>query len=69
MTEGRWNQDLFDSNPFNMNALAIWIKVLHVHSANPFEDWCLEKTEMMLELFDSIHWTAFLLIKYLSKSE
>ena len=52
-----------------MNALAIWIKVRHVRSANPFEDWHPAGAEMMSEPFDSIHRMEFPPINFLSKSE
>ena len=52
-----------------MNARAIWIKVRHVRSANPFKDWCSAEAGIMLEPFDNIHWRAFTLISFLSKSE
>ena len=52
-----------------MNAHAIWIKVRHVRSANPFEYWCPAEAAMILEPFDSIHRREFLPINFLSESE
>ena len=54
-----------------MNALAVWDKVRHVCSANPFEDWRPEGAAVMLELepFDIIHRRSFPPINFLSKSE
>ena len=52
-----------------MNARAIWTKVRHVRSANPFEDWRPVGAAMMLELFDSIHRREFPPINFLLKSD
>ena len=52
-----------------INDLAIWIKVRHVRSDNPFEDWSPAGAAIMLEPFDSIHQRAFPPINFLSKSE
>ena len=52
-----------------MNALAIWIKVRHVRSANPFKDWRPLWALIMLETFDSIPRREFWPINFLSKSE
>ena len=52
-----------------MNARSIWVKVIHVRYANPFEDWRPAGAAIMLELFDNIHQRAFPLINFLSKLE
>ena len=52
-----------------MNYRAIWIKLRHVRSANPFEDWRPATASMMLEPFHNIHRRAFPPINFLSKSE
>ena len=52
-----------------MNALAIWIKVCHVRSSNPFEYWRPAGAAIMLELFDIIYRWAFPPINFLSNSE
>ena len=52
-----------------MNYLAIWIKLRHVISANPFEYWRPAGAAIMLEPFDSIHRREFLQIDFLSDSE
>ena len=50
-----------------MNALAILIRVQHVRSANPLEDWRLAGSVMMFEPFERIHRWEFPLINLLSK--
>ena len=50
-----------------MNALAIWIKVCHVRSANIFEDWHPSGAVIMLKPFKRIHQRAFPPINFLSK--
>ena len=40
-----------------INARTICIIVRHVHSSNPFEDWRPAGSAVMLEPFNSIHWT------------
>ena len=52
-----------------MNSIAIWIKVCHVRSDNPFKDWRPAGAAIMLEPFDSIHRRSFPPINFLSKSE
>ena len=52
-----------------MNARYIWVKAIHVRSANPFEDWCPAGAAIMLEPFDNIHRRAFPPINFLSKLE
>ena len=52
-----------------INAIVIWIKVCHVRSANPFEDWRPTGATIMLEPLDRIYWRAFQPINFLSKSE
>ena len=37
-----------------LNALAIWIKVRHVRSDNPFEDCCTAGAAIMLEPFERL---------------
>ena len=52
-----------------INALDIWIKVSHVCSANPSEDWLPSGEVIMLEPLDRIHMREFPLINFLSKLE
>ena len=48
-----------------INYRVIWIKVRHVHSANPLKDFFPVGVAMMLETFDNIHQGAFTPINFL----
>ena len=52
-----------------MYALDIWIRVLHVRSANLFMDWRPVGATVMFYPFERIQRSAFPLINFLSKSK
>ena len=52
-----------------MYALAIWIRVRHVSSDHPYEDWRPEGAVMMLEPFERIQHREFPPINFLLKLE